>query len=73
MIDQMKEGKVTRSEASLLNHHLAVSHSVLEDNLLFVALGVSLWWILAVRFTIAFAVVWLRRFWLILRSRRITF
>ena len=73
MIDQMKEGKVTRSEASLLNHHLAVSHSVLEDNLLFVALGVSLWWILAVRFTIAFAVVWLRRFWLTLRSRRITF
>lgn len=73
MIDQMKEGRVTRSEASLLNHHLAVSHSVLEDNLLFVALGVSLWWILAVRFTIAFAVVWLRRFWLNLRSPRVTF
>lgn len=73
MIDQMKEGRVTRSEASLLNHHLAVSHSVLEDNLLFVALGVSLWWILAVRFTIAFAVVWLRRFWFNLRSPRVTF
>ncbi len=73
MIDQMKEGRVTHSEASLLNHHLAVSHSVLEDNLLFVALGVSLWWILAVRFTIAFAVVWLRRFWLNLRSPRVTF
>jgi len=40
MIDQMKEGKVTRTEADLLNHHLAVSHSVIEDNLLFVALGV---------------------------------
>lgn len=73
MIDQMKEGKVTRSEANLLNHHLAVSHSVLEDNLLFVALGVSLWWILAVRFGIAFAVVWIRRFWLTIRGRHITF
>ena len=73
MMDQMKEGKVTRSEASLLNHHLALSHSVLEDNLLFVALGVSLWWILAVRFTIAFAVVWLRRFWLTIRGRHVTF
>jgi len=73
MMDQMKEGKVTRSEASLLNHHLALSHSVLEDNLLFVALGVSLWWILTVRFTIAFAVVWLRRFWLTIRSRHVTF
>ena len=46
MIDQMQEGKVTRREASLLNYHLALSHSVLEDNILFVALGVSIWWIL---------------------------
>lgn len=73
MMDQMKEGKVTRSEASLLNHHLAISHSVLEDNLLFVALGVSLWWILAVRFTVAFVVVWLRRFWLTHPGRHVTF
>ncbi|MCE5178286.1 MAG: nucleoside recognition protein [Porphyromonadaceae bacterium] len=67
MMDQMKEGKVTRTEASLLNYHLAVSHSVLEDNLLFVALGVSVWWILGVRFVIAWMVVWLRRFILRLR------
>jgi hypothetical protein len=67
MMDQMKEGKVTRTEASLLNYHLAVSHSVLEDNLLFVALGVSIWWILGVRFVIAWMVVWLRRFILKLR------
>ena len=50
MMDQLKEGKVTRAEANLLNHHLAVSHSVIEDNLLFAALGVSIWWILGVRF-----------------------
>jgi hypothetical protein len=61
MIDQMKEGKVTRTDANLLNYHLAVSHSVLEDNLLFVALGVSIWWILGVRFVIAWIVVWMRR------------
>jgi len=69
MMDQMKEGKVTRTDASLLNYHLAVSHSVLEDNLLFVALGVSIWWILGVRLTIAWVVVWLRRFLLWLRFR----
>jgi len=67
MMDQMKEGKVTRSDASLLNYHLAVSHSVLEDNLLFVALGVSIWWILGVRLVIAWVVVWIRRFLLRLR------
>ncbi len=70
MMDQMNDGKVSRSEASLLNYHLAISHSILEDNLLFVALGVSIWWILAVRLVLAWIVVWGRRLgrrWLCLR------
>ena len=69
MNDQMKEGKVTKAEGSLLNYHLAVSHSVLEDNLLFVALGVSIWWILATRLIAAWFVVWLRRLFLDFKGR----
>ena len=69
MIDQMKEGKVTKAEGSLLNYHLAISHSVLEDNLLFVALGVSIWWILATRLIAAWIVVWLRRLFLDFKIR----
>jgi nitrate reductase NapE component len=65
----MQEGKVTRREASLLNYHLALSHSVLEDNILFVALGVSIWWILGVRFVFAWFVVWMRRLVLRLKYR----
>lgn len=61
MIDQMNEGKVSRTDANLLNYHLAVSHSVIEDNLLFVALGVSIWWILGVRLLAAAVVVWIKR------------
>ncbi len=61
MMDQMKEGKVNRTGANLLNYHLAMSHSILEDNLLFVALGVSLWWILGVRLLAAWIVVWGKR------------
>ena len=68
MMEQIKEGQVTRTDANLLNHHLALSHSVIEDNLLFVALGVSIWWILAVRLTLAWIIVWIRR--LILNLRR---
>ena len=68
MLDQMSEGKVTKSEAGLLNYHLAVSHSIIEDNLLFVALGVSIWWILGVRLTAAWLVVWIRRGYLELRK-----
>ena len=68
MMDQMNEGKVSRHDAGLLNYHLAISHSILEDNLLFVALGVSLYWILCVRLVAAWIVVWLRRLYLQLKS-----
>lgn len=61
MIDQMNEGKVSRTDANLLNYHLAISHSVIEDNLLFVALGVSIWWILGVRLIAAAMVVWVKK------------
>ncbi|MDD3788157.1 MAG: nucleoside recognition domain-containing protein [Petrimonas sp.] len=71
MMDQMYEGKVTKTDASLLNYHLAVSHSVIEDNLLFVALGVSLWWILGVRLVAAWIVVWVRKWWMKIRFRQL--
>lgn len=64
MIEQMNDGKVTKSDIRLLNYHLAVSHSVLEDNLIFAALGVSYWLILAVRLTFVWIVVWLARFFI---------
>ncbi len=67
MMDQMKEGKVNRTDTNLLNYHLAMSHSVLEDNILFIALGVSVWWILGVRLLVAWIVVWGRR--IVLRLR----
>ncbi len=73
MMDQMKDGKVSRDEANLLNHHLAISHSVIEDNLLFVALGVSIWWILGVRLTLAWIVVWTKRGLMKLRGKRLQF
>ena len=71
MIDQMKEGRVSKEEADTLNYHLAVSHSILEDNLLFVALGVSFGLVLAVRLTAAWLVVWIRTFWLKITQKRV--
>lgn len=61
MIEQMDDGKVTKDDVKLLNYHLAVSHSVLEDNLVFAALGVSYGLILALRLTSVWLVVWLAR------------
>ena len=62
LVEQMQDGTVSRTDARLLNYHLGISHSIIEDNLLFVALGVSLWWILGVRLVVAWMVVWGHKF-----------
>jgi hypothetical protein len=61
MIEETEQGGLTKIESDLLNHHIAISHSNLEDLLLFVAIGASVWWLMIVRLFLAFIVVWLRR------------
>lgn len=61
MVEQMRNKQLSYSEGNLLNYHLAVSHSMLEDTLIFVAIGIPLLWILATRLVFALAVVWVRR------------
>lgn len=62
MMDEVKEGRITKKDADLLNYHIAISHSNLEDLLLFAAIGVSIFWMLVPRLIIAIVVVWGRRF-----------
>ena len=61
MISETSEGKLKRKDADLLNHHIAISHSQLEDTLLFAAMGFSFPWLIFPRFILAVAVVWLRK------------
>jgi hypothetical protein len=61
MFENVEEGKLDREKADLLNHHLVLSHSLLEDTLLFVAIGVGALWITIPRLILAAAVVWGRR------------
>jgi len=58
LIDQSQKGTLNRKELDILNYHIAISHSLLEDTLLFVAIGVSAWWISVPRLFIAGIVVW---------------
>jgi Nucleoside recognition. len=60
-VDYLKNNKITRADNDLLNHHTAVSHSLLEDTLLFVTIGVSAWWIMFPRLAIAILIVWFYR------------
>ena len=61
MIEQVEEKEITRPDANLLNYHIAINHSLLEDTLLFVAIGVPAAWIIAPRFLLAIAAVWIVR------------
>ncbi|MFA6505825.1 MAG: transporter [Treponemataceae bacterium] len=61
MIERADTGKVTLTDADLFNHHAGISHSLLEDTVLYVAIGVPLFWLLIPRILLAIAVVWLER------------
>lgn len=61
MIEESEQGKINDEDADLLNHHIAVSHSNLEDLLLFASIGASIFWMLAIRLIFAFVFVWERR------------
>jgi spore maturation protein SpmB len=61
MINQVKEGKMKKKQADLLNHHISLSHSQLEDPLLFLTLGYSLPWLILPRVVIGIIAVWIRK------------
>jgi spore maturation protein SpmB len=76
MIDESEKGRMNREDADLLNHHVSLSHSQLEDPLLFLTLGYTIHWLIWPRIIIAISAVWLRRAELrilaVYRSRRVT-
>ena len=61
MLQKVEEGQLNPKECDLLNHHLAISHSQLEDPLLFLSLGYSIPILIIPRVLLAIVVVWLRR------------
>lgn len=58
MIEQSELGKLNRADADLLNHHIGISHSLLEDTILFAAIGVPVIWIIFPRLFLAIVQVW---------------
>ena len=61
IVEEMKTGGLTRVEADLFNHNAAISHSQIEDTLLFVSLGVPFAWAALPRFLLSIIVVWVER------------
>lgn len=68
MINQSEEGNLNKEEADLLNHHIAISHSQLEDTLLFAAMGYNLAILIFPRIFLSVLYVWIRRLELYIRK-----
>ena len=58
MIETFERKEIGPEQADLLNYHVSVNHSLLEDTLLFVAIGVPAVWITFPRVILAALVVW---------------
>lgn len=58
MIEEAEKGETTKEENDLLNRHIGISHSNLEDLLLFSAAGGAYLWMLLSRWAMSFLVVW---------------
>lgn len=61
MLDWAEKGKISKKDNDLLNHHIAVCHSLFEDTLLFMAIGISGFWISVPRLLLAIVIVWIVR------------
>lgn len=58
LIAEAQTGSVDRDSLVRLNISLGISHSLIEDTLLFVAIGASLFWVLVPRMVAAAVMVW---------------
>lgn len=61
ILEEVDNGALNRKDAQLLNRSLAMCHSLLEDTLLFVAIGAWPLWITMPRLALAALVVWVYR------------
>ncbi|TVQ27578.1 MAG: nucleoside recognition protein [Spirochaetaceae bacterium] len=61
LIQERERGALKPAEIDALNHHLAISHSLIEDTLLFVALGAGAGALVLPRLAVAAVVVWILR------------
>ena len=61
MIEEAEKGETTKEENDLLNRHIGISHSNLEDLLLFSAAGGAYLWMLLSRWAMSWVWVWLKK------------
>lgn len=69
MIDEVHAGKLSKEDVNKTNIHICISHSNIEDLLLFTAVG-GIWWIILVsRWIASLVLVWGYRFEIMIRNK----
>lgn len=61
IVAEIESGKMKAQESDLFNHHAAITHSLLEDTILYSSMAVPLLWLIIPRLALSIAVVWLER------------
>ena len=59
IIHASKEGVLTKRDLYLISLFLVINHSIIEDTLLFVAIGAKGWVVLTIRFFASIIITWL--------------
>lgn len=61
MSQELAKGDISLRDAHVLNTSIAMNHSMVEDSLLFMALGIAVWWVIVPRLIIAIALAWVEK------------
>ena len=61
LVSEIKNGRLTSDDVSLLNTSIAETHSLLEDSFLFASIGIGLFWIIIPRLVFSIVTVWAQR------------
>jgi spore maturation protein SpmB len=62
LVEEIRSGSLSESEADIFNHHIAINHGQLEDTLPFIMiLGIPYIWTVLPRFILACIIVWVKR------------
>lgn len=69
IMDEMERGKISDKSILLLNTHIGISHSNLEDLMLFAAIGGIWYWMLLFRWALVTILAWALRLYFRLTSK----
>lgn len=72
LIAEYESGEISPRDAQLLNSHVALSHSLLEDTLLFAAIGIGALWLFVPRLILSFIAVWCERLYFRLKLKKVS-